>query len=467
MTFATIFTRAGRAALATATVTKTALRFTAMAVGDGAGNPVTPSDEQAELVRETYRSAVNRLYKDPSKPTQFIAELTIPADVGGFTLREVGLFDSNGTLVAVGNLPETYKPTPEDGAVSDTVVRLVFSVSNASLVELLIDPNVAVATQTWVTNNVTARQVLPGGTYHQVLRKASNTDGDVEWADPSTAEIIVDPIEEVQQLADGQTVVNLLLCTTRGLVLYANGQRLRTDEWTPHASIDTQLTLAAAYPAGTRLICVQNEPNASLPRPLLQSNNLADLTSLPVARKNLGVPSIADLNDLLPVGFVTMDAGISLAGGWLPCNGAVVKIVNYPALYARIGNTFNRPGSGADGVTTFQLPDFRGLFPRALDEGRGIDPNRAAGSEQADALGYHQHMFGSDDQISLFGYENAGPGFGYDANSGLAGDGRNLRTKQDPAYPMSTETRPKNFAIRFVIKARPTYINGDAPIFAF
>ena len=76
-----------------------------MAVGDGNGNPTTPTESQTQLVRERFRATVNRVYQNPDMPTMFTAELIIPASVGGFTLREVGLFDSNGNLFIVGNLP--------------------------------------------------------------------------------------------------------------------------------------------------------------------------------------------------------------------------------------------------------------------------------------------------------------------------------------------------------------------------
>src|ERR1043165_6245369 len=130
MTYKTIYTTSGLTSLAAAVATGVPINLTQMAVGDGNGNPVTPSQSQTALVRELFRASVNRVYQDPDNPTLFTAELVIPATTGGFVLREVGVFDDDGNLFAVGNLPDTYKPTSSEGAFSDAVVRVQFVASN-------------------------------------------------------------------------------------------------------------------------------------------------------------------------------------------------------------------------------------------------------------------------------------------------------------------------------------------------
>ena len=249
MSFSTIHTLVGLQAMYDAASAGESLNLTEMAVGDGAGQPTTPDELQTALVREMYRAAINRVYKpDPSgDPRRFAAELVIPATEGGFVLREVGIFDADGALFAVGNLPETYKPMSSEGAYADTVVRLEFLATNADVVTLQIDPNITVATQQWVTNNVTAATVIPGGTTQQVLTKTSNVDGDYEWSDPTEANIVVNTIEEYQVLADAQTLVVLSTVTTFGLAVYINGTRLAqgagANEWEPDPTDETILTL--------------------------------------------------------------------------------------------------------------------------------------------------------------------------------------------------------------------------------
>lgn len=290
MGFKTILTAYGLGRVAAAQATGSNINLTHMAVGDGNGNPVLPPEEsQTALVRERYRAKINRLAQDATTPNRFVAELIVPAGTGGFTIREVGLFDDAGGLFAVANTPDTYKPTATEGAISDTVIRLTFFVTNASVVTLMIDPNVAVATQSWVQNNVNACLIIPGGTTGQVLRKASNACGDTEWADPSDVNVTVDIIEETQTLAAGQTQVDLTLTTTNGLAVYIEGARLRNDQWTAHATILTRLALAQSYPAGTKLVAVQNEPAGALIDPLIRGQNLADLPNKDTARTNLGV----------------------------------------------------------------------------------------------------------------------------------------------------------------------------------
>lgn len=393
MSFATIHTRAGLALMTEAQVTGTSINLTEMAVGDGNGNPVTPVDTQTGLVRSVYRAAINRVYKPnpTTQPDKFAAELVVPASVGGFTMREVGIFDSDGTLFAVGNLPETYKPEASEGAFSDTVVRLEFVAMNADVVTVIADPNVTIVTQTWISNNVTAGSLIPGGLTSQVLRKKSNADGDVEWADPTAVNVVVNTVEETQTLSDGQTVVNLVETNTFGLAVYIEGVRLPkqagADGWQPHATIATRLTLGQSYPAGTQLIAVQNEPASDLPDALRKDQNLADVPNKATARANLDIYSRAEVNQRAPAGMIADFAMSTAPTGWLKCNGAEVSRTTYATLFAAIGTTF---GAG-NGVSTFRLPDFRGEFRRGWDDGRGIDAGRVFGSAQAGQNAAHTH----------------------------------------------------------------------------
>lgn len=434
MAFQTIYTSAGLARMASAIATGTQIVLTHMAVGDGNGNPVTPSASQTGLVREMYRHSVNRVYQKPGDLTRFVAELIVPASIGGFTMREVGVFDADGNLFAVGNLPDTYKPTTSEGSYSDAVVRLEFVAANASVITLVVDPATAVATHTWVINNVSAATLLPGGTTHQVLRKASNADGDTEWVDPTDANVVVDMIEESQTLAASQTVVTLATVTTNGLAVYIEGVRLRANQWTPNATDPTKLTLATSYPAGTKLIAVQNEPAGTIVYPLAKQLNLSDVPDPAAARTNLDVFSKTEARQLAPAGQVSFFATSTAPAGWLKCNGAAVSRTAYAALFAAIGTTF---GAG-DGFNTFTLPDMRGEFVRGWDDARGVDSGRTLGSFQNDEIRSHTHT------LSGGGGSEVGP---YpDTTSEI-----NSQTISTAAYGGS-ETRPRNIAMLACIK---------------
>lgn len=398
MAYMTILTTRGLTAMASAEALGTRINLTHMAVGDGGGNAVTPSESQTNLVRELFRAPVNRVFQDPVQPNKFTAELVIPASVGGFVLREVGIVDSNGSLFAVGNLPETYKPTPSDGAFSDTVVRLEFLASNSSVVTLQIDPHVAVATQVWVTNNVTAASILAGGTTGQVLSKHSNTDGDIIWADPDVANVVVDCIEEPQTLAAAQTVVTWSTVTTRGLAVYINGERLTKGTgiygWQENpANLEKSIILGQSYPAGTRIVGTQNEPAGNAPFPLQRDLNLSDVPDKALARNNLEIYSKPETDTKAPSGMVGYFARATPPTGWLKANGAAVSRVAYAALFAAIGTTY---GAG-NGFDTFNLPDLRGEFLRGWDDGRGIDGGRNFGTVQSGSIQSHDHSATSAD----------------------------------------------------------------------
>lgn len=423
MAFKTIHTQHGLIAMARAESSGSPINLTAIAVGDGNGAATTPDWQQTQLARERYRAAPNRIYQDPADPTLFTAELVVPATQGGWVMREIGVFDAAGSLFVVGNLPEVYKPLPEEGSYGDVVLRVQFAVSNASVVTLQIDPSVAVASQTWVINNITAATLIPGGTVGQLLGKASNADGDYEWQDPDAINVTVDTVAEKQLLADAQTLVDLTLTTTYGLAVYINGLRIDmgsgADEWQPHATIATRLTLGKSYPAGTRITLVNNEPAGSAPAPLERDKNLADVENKATARANLDIFSKAESRQLAPAGLVAHFARSTAPAGWLKANGAAVSRTAYADLFAVIGTMF---GAG-DGFATFNLPDLRGEFIRGWDNGRGVDGGRALGSWQDSNNKSHTHTGSSGDagNHTHTGTATSGGDHTHSATSGAAG----------------------------------------------
>ncbi|MGE6266991.1 phage tail protein [Aeromonas media] len=404
MAYKCIHTAVGLELMTQAEATGTQIRLPHMAVGDGNGNPVTPDEGMTTLVRERYRSTVNRVWQDPAISNKFSAELIIPASVGGFTLREVGVFDSNGNLFVVGNLPDTYKPTGSDGAYSDTVIRVDFMVTNASIVELIIDPNVVVATHQWVLNTITVCALLPGGTTGQILAKKSNACGDTEWKDPTDVNVTVNSIDETQTLAASQVVVDWAVVNNTGLAVYVEGVRLRSDEFTKDPGINTRITLAMAYPAGTKIVGTQNEPAGTLPDPLVKSQNLADVPDKLAGRTNLDVFSKAESNAAGQPGAVIHFARNTAPAGWLKANGAAVSRTAYAALFSAIGTTF---GAG-DGFNTFNLPDLRAEFIRGWDDGRGVDSGRAFGGQQAATIisDFVGSSSGLDLQLGIQNYDS-------------------------------------------------------------
>lgn len=152
--FYTLLTDIGAAKLASAAALGVPLKITQMAVGDGGGVLPTPSAQQTKLVSEKRRADLNMLYIDPQNSSQIIAEQVIPETEGGWWIREVGLFDETGALIAVGNCPESYKPQLAEGSGRTQTVRMVLITSSTDNITLKIDPSVVLATRKYVDDKV-------------------------------------------------------------------------------------------------------------------------------------------------------------------------------------------------------------------------------------------------------------------------------------------------------------------------
>ncbi|EEP89577.1 bacteriophage variable tail fiber protein H, partial [Yersinia kristensenii ATCC 33638] len=147
-------TNQGAARLANAAALGTTLKITHMSVGDGGGKAVTPNPEQTTLINEVRRGVVNMLSIDPQNINQIIVEQVIPENEGGWFIREIGLFDSEGLLIAVANCPETYKPLLQEGSGRTQTIRMILIVSSTSAMELKVDPSVVLATRQYVDNKI-------------------------------------------------------------------------------------------------------------------------------------------------------------------------------------------------------------------------------------------------------------------------------------------------------------------------
>lgn len=143
----TVLTDYGTQAFANAIATNQPIQFSSFAVGDGNGQAVTTTADRTALVKETHRGNVSAVSLDPRNNKQIIIELTIPEDVGGFYIREMGVFDSTNKLVAYANTPESFKPTLESGSGKVQVLRMILKVSNSQAVTLSIDNSVIFVTR--------------------------------------------------------------------------------------------------------------------------------------------------------------------------------------------------------------------------------------------------------------------------------------------------------------------------------
>jgi len=157
-TFKSVVTTLGQARIAAAIAAGTDINITQLAVGDGNGKATTPVATQTKLVKEVYRTPLNSLKLDPSHGNWVIAEAVLSASVGGFWMREMGLFSSDGALIAVCNMADTYKPTLAEGSGRTQTLRMVIAVSNTEGISLLIDDSVIMATEQYVNDLLAAHE---------------------------------------------------------------------------------------------------------------------------------------------------------------------------------------------------------------------------------------------------------------------------------------------------------------------
>ncbi|MDZ9707282.1 tail fiber protein [Escherichia coli] len=130
------------------------VRLTHMAVGDGGGTLPTPDSKQTRLVHEVWRHTVNRVFLDATHQNRIIAELVIPPETGGFWIREIGVFDEHGDLIAVGNTAESYKPTVAEGSGRAQTFRTILTVSSTATVALTVDNTMVMATVDYVNDKL-------------------------------------------------------------------------------------------------------------------------------------------------------------------------------------------------------------------------------------------------------------------------------------------------------------------------
>ncbi|WP_337049268.1 phage tail protein [Serratia fonticola] len=180
-----LLTHVGAAKLANATALGNKLAITAMAVGDANGEDPVPDPAQTQLIHECHRALLNSLRVDPNNASQVIAEQVLAETVGGWWIREIGLYDADGDLIAIGNCPPSYKPLMVEGSGREQIIRMILIVSSTAAVELKIDPSIVLATREYVDDAIEAHAKTrnhpdASTTAKGLVRLSSDTDSDSE-----------------------------------------------------------------------------------------------------------------------------------------------------------------------------------------------------------------------------------------------------------------------------------------------
>ncbi|EGO4688161.1 TPA: tail fiber protein [Escherichia coli] len=213
-----ILTNQGAARLANATMLGSKLNLTQMAVGDANGVLPTPDPVQTKLINQKRIAPLNLLSVDPNNQSQIIAEQIIPENEGGFWIREIGLYDDEGVLIAVANCPETYKPQLQEGSGRTQTIRMILVVSNTEAITLKIDPSVVLATRKYVDDKISEHEQsrrhpdasLTAKGFTQ-LSSATNSTSETLAATPRAVKIAYD-------LANGKYTAQDATTARKGLV---------------------------------------------------------------------------------------------------------------------------------------------------------------------------------------------------------------------------------------------------------
>jgi len=213
-----VLTKIGAAKIAAATAGGTKINLTQMAVGDGGGALPTPDPAQTKLIAEKHRAALNKVIVDPKHKNYLVAELVIPPEIGGFWMRELGLYDEVGALIAVSNMAESYKPLLSEGSGRAQTLRMVVIVSDMDTVNLLIDSSTVLATQEYVDDKLLEHEQSrrhPDATLKEKgftqLSSATNSNSEVLSATPKAVKATYD-------LANGKYTAQDASTAKKGIV---------------------------------------------------------------------------------------------------------------------------------------------------------------------------------------------------------------------------------------------------------
>lgn len=456
--FFTILTSVGRNKLANATATGTPLVMTQMAVGDGDnGAYYNPTEAQPALKHEVWRGTINHLYVDPNNANWIVAELVIPDDVGGWYLREVGLFDDAGAMIAVGKFPESYKPTLAAGSNKQLYVRMILEVSNTSSVTLQVDPSVVLATRQYCDDKVASeigkldgkQSVRVATTAAIALSGLRTIDGVVlatgdrvlvkDQAAGKDNGIYVVAAGAWSRAVDADTALEvtpgLLVPVETGAANADSLWQLVTDAPITIGTTSLAFDLVGGktgVAAGTyRSLTVnaRGQVTGGTNPTTLTGYGITDglprfTTGQPLPTTNIGPIWHDDYNSLMTwqaftandasytgyasvlIGNLLMDTQPTPRAGYLRSGASNLSRATYAALrgWAMHNGIMVASATWAAGAVavkdnadgrTFTAYDVRAQFPRFWDEGRGIDAGRTFGSAQTSQNLSHNHGGGT------------------------------------------------------------------------
>ncbi|WP_297424258.1 phage tail protein [uncultured Acinetobacter sp.] len=367
-----VTTNLGDAEIANAIATNTKLNITHIAFGDGNGSVPTPNKARTFLVREVHRQAVTKYERHPTNANWIVIETIIPSDVGGFTIREMGII-ANEKLISHGS-HAPFEKVADPSGVSEYRLRFTQNVTDGSVVELTLDESLIYATQAWIDENYIKRS---------------------EIVDDLTTNDSAKVLSAAQGKVLNEKITNIPVYSL------------------PTASTTTK----GGVKVGTGLSVANEVLSVSLNNTLTSTSNTQALTA--AQGKILG--DSLDILNYCPIAYPKSTPPT----GYLAMMGQAISQATYPKLYALYGP---------------KLPDLRAYSIRGLDYGRGIDTDRVVLSEQDDAIKSHSHPTWNRN-VNIQTATGAGH---FSVTAGQTGS---------TGAVGSTETRVKNIAFLYIVKA--------------
>lgn len=432
-----ILTNQGAARLANATMLGSKLNLTQMAVGDANGVLPTPDPAQTKLINQKRIAPLNLLSVDPNNQSQIIAEQIIPENEGGFWIREIGLYDDEGVLIAVANCPETYKPQLQEGSGRTQTIRMILVVTNTEAITLKIDPSVVLATRKYVDDEVLELRLYVD---EQMRNHIAAQDPHTQYAQKHNPTFTGEPKAPTPAAGNNTTRIATTEFVQAAITALINGAP---------ATLDTLKEIAAA---------INNDPKFST----TINNALSGKQPLDETLTHLSGKDVAGLlaylglgeGSALPVGVPVPWPSATPPTGWLKCNGAAFSAEEYPEL--------------AKAYPTNKLPDLRGEFIRGWDDERGVDSGRTLLSSQGDAIrnitgGFGQLRVNSEinaivDVQSVSGAFYGGTSVRNNINVSMT-YANDRKIRQDVHFsaanvvPTANENRPRNIAFNYIVRA--------------
>ncbi|HBH8365415.1 TPA: phage tail protein [Escherichia coli] len=420
-----ILTNQGAARLANATMLGSKLNLTQMAVGDANGVLPTPDPAQTKLINQKRIAPLNLLSVDPNNQSQIIAEQIIPENEGGFWIREIGLYDDEGVLIAVANCPETYKPQLQEGSGRTQTIRMILVVTNTEAITLKIDPSVVLATRKYVDDEVLELRLYVDD---QMRNHIAAQDPHTQYAQKHNPTFTGEPKAPTPDAGNNTTRIATTAFVQAAITALINGAP---------DTLDTLKEIAAA---------INNDPKFST----TINNALSGKQPLDETLTHLSGKDVAGLLAYLGLGEGAPAIGVpffwpsaampnTVIDSWssmvfLKFNGAKFSATDYPVL--------------AKVFPSLVLPEARGDFIRIWDDGRGADSGRALLSWQAaTALSQFGGNYPEGSGHSIDNHDGISahhPGFSrFQYTSNSVGDGVNF-----------IAVRPRNIAFNFLVRAK-------------